>query len=432
MRKWLPLVAACLGSLMFLVDTTVVTVALPEMPGSLAGLQWVANVYTLVLAVLMLTAGSLADLYGHRDAYLGGLAVFGVASLLCGLAPDVGTLIAARALQGVGGAALAVTTFALAAGSYSGKDRGTAMGVYFAVAGLAAAIGPMLGGALTTWLGWRAIFFVNLPLVVLTVALTLSCLSNTVLNPEARIDPYGMLSFALFAGSLTYALTSGQPLWYAPAAAGLAIFAVVEPRRAHPLLDLRLLARPAFSVVLVCAMAGSVAFAALVYTSIRLQSGDGLDPIHAGLAMTPLALAAFVTSTFGGRFLHGAPPRLTVGLGLLANGLGCLLQVWSLPLGLVVTGIGVGLVGPSMGAAVMASVPAGRGGMAAGAMTTFRQLGQTLGVAVLGVLYQSGHGLDGVYLTAAGIGLAAGVLALAVIRPVGAAVDRPASARSDS
>jgi len=374
MRKWLPLAAACLGSFMFLVDTTVVTVALPDMarglPASLQSLQWVANVYTLVLAVLMLTAGSIADIYGHRDTYVGGLIAFGAASLLCGLAPDAGTLIAARALQGIGGAALAVTTFALVAGSYDGKDRGTAMGVFFAVTGLAAAVGPMLGGVLTAGFGWRAIFFVNLPLVAFTVVLALRSLSNvrhdrgtqpdrgaqrgrsTQQDRRARLDPLGMITFALAAGSLTYALTAGVRGWYIVAAGGLAAFVMVERRRDSPLLDLRLFARPAFSTVMLCAMAGSVSFACLVYTSIHLQSGEGMGPVRAGLAMTPLALASFLTSTVGGRFLHGVSPRLTVGIGLLAGGLGCALQAWSLAPGLVVTGIGVGIAGPSMGAPI--------------------------------------------------------------------------------
>ncbi|MBO2451397.1 MFS transporter [Actinomadura barringtoniae] len=431
MRKWLPLAAACLGSFMFLVDTTVVTVALPgmarDLPASLESLQWVANVYTLVLAVLMLTAGSIADIYGHRDTYVGGLIAFGAASLLCGLAPDAATLIAARALQGIGGAALAVTTFALVAGSYDGKDRGTAMGVFFAVTGLAAAVGPMLGGVLTAGFGWRAIFFVNLPIVAFTVVLALRSLTNVRRGQSgarlgkdgARLDPFGMITFAVAAGALTYALTAGERGWYFVAAAGLVAFVAVERRRGGgggPLLDLRLFARPAFSTVMLCAMAGSVSFACLVYTSIHLQSGEGLGPVRAGLAMTPLALASFLTSTVAGRFLHGASPRFTVGIGLLAGGLGCALQAWSLTPGLVVTGIGVGIAGPSMGAAVMASAPKERGGMAAGAMTTFRQLGQTLGVAVLGVVYQSESGLDGVYLTAGAIGLVTGGLAVAVIR----------------
>jgi EmrB/QacA subfamily drug resistance transporter len=430
MRKWLPLAAACLGSFMFLVDTTVVTVALPDMAhglsASLQDLQWVANVYTLVLAVLMLSAGSIADIYGHRNTYLGGLAVFAAASLLCGLAPGAGVLILGRGLQGIGGAALAVTTFSLVAASYDGKDRGTAMGMFFAINGLGAAVGPMLGGLLTTWFGWRAIFFVNLPLVVVTVVLTLASLTNARGGHGghdgrgARLDPAGMVCFAACAGSLTYALTSGEALWYGAAAGGLAAFVAVELRRRQqqPLLDLQLFARPAFSTVMIAAMAGSMAFAALVYTSIRLQSesGQGLSPVHAGLAMTPLALTSFLASTIGGRYLHGASPRLTVGTGLVISGLGCALQAWSLTLGLVVTGVGVGIVGPSMGAAVMASVPKERGGMAAGAMTTFRQLGQTLGVAVLGVVYQSESGLDGVYLVAGAVGLVGGLLALLVIR----------------
>jgi MFS family permease len=226
------------------------------------------------------------------------------------------------------------------------------------------------------------------------------------------------------------------------AAVALVAFVAVELRHPHPLLDLRLFRAVTFSAVMFCVLASSVAFSCLVFTSVWLQSVLGLSPVRSGLAMVPMALATFVVSTLAGRLLHGISPRLSVGGGLLLSGLGCGLQAHldagsgaaSITLGLAVTGVGVGLIVPAMGAAVMSAAPDGRQGMAAGAMTTFRQLGQTLGVAVLGVVFQHGlgahtalnstrpvrdaaaHGLNLAYGTAAVLGFAAGLLALVVIR----------------
>ncbi|MER6788470.1 MFS transporter [Streptomyces sp. NPDC000658] len=441
MRKWWPLVAVCLGTFMFLLDTTVLSVALPdigeELSAPLSTLQWVADVYTLVLAVLMLTMGALADRLGARTVYVAGLAVFGVSSLVCGLAPHVGVLIAARGVQGIGGAAMAVTAFALIGSVYRGPDMGRAMGVFGAVTGLAAAAGPMLGGVLTQCLSWRAVFFVNLPLVAVTVALSLRVLGAGRQGVGRRLDLPGVLAFALCTGPLTYALTlAGEEGWTSPAVLGLltlaalacGVFARVELRSAAPLLDVTLFSRASFSAVMMCVVASTAAFAALVYTSLWLQSGLGLGPVRAGLALMPLALASFATSLIGGRRLHGKSPRAILATGLLLSGIGCALQTGldarssagSLAAGLAVTGIGVGLMGPAMGAAVFAALPPERGGMAAGAMTTFRQLGQTLGVAAFGALFQHGgadlsEGLNRVLIAAAAAGIVGSVLACAFV-----------------
>ncbi|MFH8381729.1 MFS transporter [Kitasatospora sp. NPDC018058] len=442
MRMWWPLAAVCLGTFLFLLDTTVLSVALPDIGAALSAplseLQWVVDGYTLVLAVLMLTMGALADRLGARVVYAAGLVVFGCASLACGSAPTVGVLVAARAVQGAGGAAMAVTAFALIGSVYRGPVLGRAMGVFGAVTGLAAALGPMLGGVVTQYLGWRAVFLLNLPLIALTVVLALRVLPA---GPRgaggARVDVPGMVAFALAAGSLTYALSlAGERRWSSPtvltllAVAGLALaaFARIELRSAAPLLDLRLFARPFFSAAMACVLASTAAFAALVYTSVWLQTGLGLGPVRAGLALMPLALASFATSLVSGRRLHGRSPRVVLGTGLLLSGLGCAAQAgldahssaWSTAVGLVLTGVGVGLMGPAMGAAVFAALPPERAGMAAGAMTTFRQLGQTLGVAAFGVLFQQGGaapfaGLNRVLLAAAAVGLLGAVLAYVLV-----------------
>jgi MFS family permease len=293
----------------------------------------------------------------------------------------------------------------------------------------------MLGGALTAALGWRAIFLVNLPVTLLTLVLTVKAIGpgERAARPAA-LDPAGMALFAVCAGALTTALTwAGTDGWGAPpvlaglgaALAALAAFVALELRRRHPMLDLRLFRDAAFSAVMICVLASSAAFACLIYTSIWLQSAVGLGPVRAGLALMPMALTTFAVSTVSGRRV---PPRTAVTGGLLLSGVGCALQAHldggsgasSITLGLVVTGAGVGLMIPAMGAAVMTAAPPERRGMAAGAMTTFRQLGQTLGVAALGVLFQNAphdtaKGLDHVYLAAAVIGLTAAALAFTAL-----------------
>ncbi len=412
MRKWLPLTAVCLGAFMLLVDVTIVTVALPDMATSLhttfADLQWVMDIYALALAALLLGAGSLADQIGRRKLYVAGLGLFAVASLACGLATGPGMLIAFRGLQGVGGAAMFATTMALLSGAYQGRDRGIAFGVWGAVNGAAAAAGPVLGGLLTEHLDWRWIFFVNLPVSVLAVVVTLRVVKES-RNPQASgVDIPGMLTFTLFAGALTYALIRvGENGWtstttlglFALSALSLLAFVLIEMRSSRPMLDLGLFRSPAFVGIMVGGLLLSVAaFSYLVYSSLWLQSVRGMGPVTAGLAMLPMSIVAFVAAAVAGKKLHGAPPRLTIGGGLLLIGVGALLQTvigadsdWAtLAAGLAVTGAGVGLATPAMASTVMAAVPQARAGMAGGALNTARQLGNALGIAVLGAVFQAG------------------------------------------
>ncbi|MFC9324774.1 DHA2 family efflux MFS transporter permease subunit [Kitasatospora sp. NPDC057015] len=412
MRKWLPLTAVCLGAFMLLVDVTIVTVALPDMATSLhttfADLQWVMDLYALALAALLLGAGSLADQIGRRKVYLAGLGLFALASLACGLATGPGMLIAFRGLQGVGGAAMFATTMALLSGAYQGRDRGIAFGVWGAVNGAAAAAGPVLGGLLTEHLDWRWIFYVNLPVSVLAVLVTLRVVKES-RNPQASgVDLPGMVSFTVFAGALTYALIRvGDNGWtstatlglFALSAVSLLAFVLVELRSSRPMLDLGLFRSPAFVGIMTGGLLLSVAaFSYLVYSSLWLQTVRGMGPVTAGLAMLPMSVVAFVAAAVAGKKLHGAPPRLTIGGGLLLIGAGALLQMvigaestWAaLAAGLAVTGAGVGLATPAMAAAAMAAVPPARAGMAGGALNTARQLGNALGIAVLGAVFQAG------------------------------------------
>lgn len=408
---WLPLVAVCLGTFMLLVDVTIVNVALPDMAldlgASFAGLQWVVDVYALALAALLMLVGSLSDIVGRRRSYLTGLGVFTVASLACGFAPNETTLILARAVQGIGAAAMFATTIALLNTAYAGRDRSIAFGMWGATSGAAAAAGPIVGGLLTQGLSWRWIFFVNVPIGIATILLARRTLAESRLDHRPRIDWSGGAAFTLAVGALVFALvrvvdegwTSAATLLpLALAAVALAAFVAIELRSREPMLDLSLLRRPSFSGILVGSVVFSAsAFGTLVCLSIWLQTVLELSPISAGLVTLPLSGLAFVVAAAGGRLLHGVSPRWVIGTGLVLIGVGDLMMsglggdsgwVSVLP-GLAVIGLGVGLTGPVLVATAMASVPKERGGMAAGAINTGRQLGLAVGIAVLGSIFST-------------------------------------------
>jgi EmrB/QacA subfamily drug resistance transporter len=495
MRKWWPLVAVCAGAFMLLVDVTIVNVALPEMARQLhttfSDLQWVIDLYALALGALVLTVGSVADRLGRRRVYLAGLVLFAASSLACGVAPDVGVLIAARGVQGAGAAAMFATTMALISNTYSGRDRGVAFGAWGAVNGGAAAVGPVLGGLLTASVSWRLIFLVNLPVSVIAVVLTLRVVAES-RDPQPqrqhRTDLPGMVSFTVAAAALTYALirgawASGETITLiVVAAAALAAFAAAERRSAAPMLELRLLRNPVFTAMLLAGgLLSAAAWAGLTYESLWLQSVLGLSPVKAGLVMLPCAGAAFLVSGQVGRFLHRASPRVMVGAGLLLIAAGAFAQAvvrqnssWPVVIpGLVLVGVGAGLAIASLTSTAMAAVPGQRAGMAGGALSASRQLGYAFGIAVLGELFRAGltrtggsslsaalsggqaqavlartpalaprvhqafaAGLDLAWLVAGGLGLAgaAAVFVLARPRPpaspAAGAQDRPAAAVS--
>ncbi|WP_189938973.1 MFS transporter [Streptomyces sulfonofaciens] len=408
MRGWGPLTAVCLSTFMLLVDVTICVVALPDMAralhASLSDLQWVLDGYALALAALLLGVGAAADILGRRRVHVAGVVVFAAASLACGLAPGPGALVAARAVQGAGGAAMLATTLPLLGSVYEGRDRSVALGVWGAVSGAAAAVGPVLGGVLTQGPGWRWIFLVNLPVSVAAVWMSLRVVPESRAPRGRGIDWAGTATFALFAAALTYGVVrAGAVGWtsahtlsaFALAVVALGCFAVVQRRAAHPLLDPALFRRPAFLGAMVGALAfNGAAFGVLPYTSIWLQTVLGMSPVRGGLVMVPLSVASFVVAAVGGRLLHGVPARLTIGGGLLLVGVGGFCQAvldagdsWAaLVPGLVLVGFGTGLVAPAIAGAALAAVPQERAGMAGGAVNTFRQLGYALGVAVYGTV----------------------------------------------
>ena len=483
MRKWWPLVAICTGACMLLIDVTIVNVALPDMARQLnttfSDLQWVIDLYALVLGALVLTVGAIADRFGRKRLFLIGLVLFAASSLTCGLAPNVGVLIASRGVQGLGAAAMFATTMALISNTYSGRDRGMAFGIWGAVNGAASAVGPIIGGVLTVNFGWRWIFLVNLPVSVAAVALTLRVVTESKDPNPRRIDFAGMASFTILAGAFTYALIRGA--WTSPetialvavSVVALAWFIVAERRSAAPMLDLSLLRNPTFTAMLVAGgLLSAAAWAAMTYQSLWFQSVLGLSPIKAGLVVLPCAASAFLVSGQVGRFLHKTSPRWMVGLGLAVIAVGALAQAllrqssgWPVVIpGLVLVGAGAGLAMASLTSTGMAAVPWQQAGMAGGALSAFRQLGYALGIAVLGEVFDSGlthsagpslaaalsggqsqvvlahtpalaplvhrafaDGLDLVYAVAGAFGVIGAVAVFALVRPKPAAVAAPAA-----
>ncbi|MCE0539576.1 MFS transporter [Kineosporia rhizophila] len=410
MRKWTPLLAVCMGTFMLLIDITIVNVALPDITSDLQAdfshVQWVIDSYALSLAALLLGAGGLADAIGRRRVYVAGLTIFAAASVACGLAQDVDTLIAGRAVQGIGGAAMFATTVALINVSYEGRDRATAFGLWGAVSGAGAGAGLVIGGILTDLLSWRWAFWVNLPVSVLAVVLTLMVFTETA-RRRVRLDVPGMLTFTAAAALVTYAIIeAGEQGWTArvpvlTALGGLlalALFVVLQRRSENPLIDLGLLARPVFAgAVLAAAVLSCAAFGSSVLISIWLQSVVDLSPLTAGLALLPLSLVSFAVSGGLSSRLHHVPVARPIGAGLFLIGCGSLLMLlvqpgssWTALLpGLLVVGLGVGLAAPPLTSAALSAVPLQRSGMASGVLNTSRQLGTAFGVAILGSVFTS-------------------------------------------
>ncbi|MFF7242642.1 MFS transporter [Embleya sp. NPDC008237] len=410
MRKWPPLVAICLGTFMLLVDVTIVTVALPDMATDLdtelSDLEWVVDIYALALAALLLGIGSTADVLGRKATYLVGLVVFAIASLVCALAPDAGVLIAARGVQGIGAAGMFGTTIALLGSHYRGKDRAVAFAVWGATNAVAAAAGPVVGGLLTEYLDWRWIFYVNLPVSVIAVLMSVRVLKEERPAERHRIDIPGIIAFTVAAGSVTFALIRAHvDGWTSVNTLGmlglglvaLIVFIVVERRHPYPILDLTLFRSRSFVGIMSAGLLmQAAAFAYLLFTSLWLQTVLGYGPIKAGLYILPLSISAFVLSALVGRLGPWAP-KPAIGIGMLFIAAGAALQAFVkadssggvIIAGLLVAGVGVGLVTPTLSGAALASVPAARGGMAGGAVNTFRQLGFALGIAVFGVIFQA-------------------------------------------
>jgi EmrB/QacA subfamily drug resistance transporter len=410
-RKWWTLTAVSVGIFMLLLDLTIVNVALPDIEhafhASLSDLQWVIDAYALTLASLLLTSGSLADLFGRRRVFAIGIVVFTLGSLLCGVATSALFIILARGFQGIGGAIMFATSLALLAEAFHGRERGTAFGVYGAVTGIAVAIGPVLGGLITSGISWRWIFFVNIPIGVAALVVTLLKVDES-RNPAAgRTDWLGFVTFSAALAGLTYGLIkSSESSWgsigvIAPiAAAGLllAAFVAVELWQKAPMLDFSLLRKPTFTGGLVAAFGinGSI-FALFTYLILYMQDGLGLSAVATGVRFLILTGATFLTAGVAGRLTARMPIKWLIAPGFVLTGVGMLLMgglsatsTWThfVP-GFIVAGVGVGLVNVPLASTAVGVVEPARSGMASGINSTLRQVGTATGIAAMGTIFSS-------------------------------------------
>ncbi|MFJ2903191.1 MFS transporter [Streptomyces sp. NPDC087212] len=412
-RRMLVLAICCMSLLIVSLDVTVLNVALPsmqrELHASTSGLQWTIDAYTLVLASLLMLAGSTADRIGRKRVFLAGLVVFGVGSLLCSLAPNLDALIAFRMIQAVGGSMLNPVAMSIITNTFTDpRERARAIGVWGAVVGISMAAGPLVGGLLVDSVGWRSIFWINLPVALAALLLTLRHVPESRAPRARRPDPVGQaLVIALF-GSLTYAiieapdkgLTTVLPFGTVALAALIALL-WYEPRRDEPLIDLRFFHSVPFSgatVIAIAAFAGLGGF--LFLSTLYLQNVRGLDALHAGLWMLPLAVPTFLFAPVSGRLVGSRGPRpslLIAGTAMTASAL--LFAAFDaetndvlLMLGYALFGIGFGFVNAPITNTAVSGMPRTQAGVAAAVASTSRQLGQTLGVAVVGAILASGVG----------------------------------------
>jgi EmrB/QacA subfamily drug resistance transporter len=429
-RKWWTLIAVSVATFMLLLDITVVNVALPAirkgLGASFTDLQWVVDAYALTLAALVLTAGSLADRFGRRKLFAIGLGIFSVASLLCALAPDATALNLSRALQGVGGAVMFAVSLSLIAQEFTaGRERGVAMGIYGSTIGVAVAIGPLLGGALTDSLGWESIFYINVPIGLAAIAITALKVRESRDPNATRVDWPGVATFSTALFLLVLALVRGNDEGWGSttivsllvgAAVLMTAFLVIERRVAEPMLPLELFKRPAFTGVQLSAFAiSSSLFALFLYLTLYLQNYLGLSPFQAGVRYLPITVASFFAAPIAGALLSRVHARVMLSIGLVGVGVGLLLMggiaagdEWTTLLGgMLVAGAAVGLLNPVIADVAVSVVPRERSGMAAGINDTFRQVGVSVGIAVWGAVFV-GRGADKVTELTAGTSAAAG------------------------
>jgi EmrB/QacA subfamily drug resistance transporter len=410
-RKWRVLIVVCVAVFMLLLDITVVNVALPnidkELNTSFTDLQWVVDAYALTLAATMLNAGSLGDLLGRKRVFLVAIALFTLASALCGAAQSPTWLIVARGLQGIGGAGMFAVSLAIISQEFHGRERGTAFGIWGATVGMAVAIGPLVGGALTTYVGWRWIFFVNIPIGIACVAAGLRALRETRDEEHGGFDVAGLITLTAGLFALVLALLRGTDWgWssgrviglFAGAAVLLVSFALIELRQAAPMLDLRLFKVPTFTGAQITAFTISAGmFAQFLFLPLYLESVLGLSAVATGVRFLPLSLLAFVVAPISGRLSTRVPVRFLLASGLALCGVALLLMSgisvdseWTTLLpGFLVAGVGIGLVNAPLASTSVSVVEPRHAGMASGTNNTFRQIGIATGIAALGAIFQN-------------------------------------------
>jgi EmrB/QacA subfamily drug resistance transporter len=411
-RKWWTLGAVSFGLFMIMLDNTVVNVALPAMQRSLgigpSELEWVVVAYALTFATLMLTGGKLADLFGRRLLFIVGLVIFTAASLACGLAPNAGVLIGARTVQGIGAAIMNPATLGIITATFPPRQRGTAIGIWAGTAGMALAIGPLVGGVLTEKFSWSWVFYVNVPVGILGVLVTLWAVDESRdMSEEQRLDLPGLLTSGAGLFALTYALIEANshgwssPLilsLFAVAAVLLAAFVLLEHRQRIPMLDLSLFRSATFSGAnFSMLLVGLAMFGIFFYNSLFIQNILGYSAIQTGATFLPMTVLIILIAPQAGRLTDRVGARWLIGVGmtLLAVSLVLFAQVgrggnfWNLLPALLVGGFGMAMTMTPTTAAAMGSVAVDKAGVGSAVLNSSRQVGGSIGIALMGAIIAS-------------------------------------------
>jgi EmrB/QacA subfamily drug resistance transporter len=411
-RKWWTLGAVALGLFMIMLDNTIVNVALPSMQRdlgiSVSELEWIVSGYALTFAVLLLTGGKLADLYGRRRIFVVGLAVFTISSLACGLAPSAAVLIGARVVQGVGAALMNPATLSIIVATFPPSERGRAIGIWVGVSAMALAIGPLVGGVITEHASWSWIFFINVPIGVLAMfAARVFIDESRDTSSQHRLDLPGLLSSAIALFALTFGLieadrygwTSGLILGlFAVAIVGFAVFVTLELRQGVPMLDLSLFRHGTFAGANTAMLLTAFAmFGMLFFLSLYVQDVLGYSATRAGAAFLPMTVMITLVAPIAGRLSDRVGSRWLMGGGLTLVGVALMLfsrlgvhsSYWMILPALIIAGLGISLTMTPTTAAVMASVPVDKAGVGSAVLNSFRQVGGSLGIAVIGAIVTS-------------------------------------------
>jgi len=454
-RKWWTVASVAFALFMIMLDNTVVNVALPAIQRDLgigvSQLEWVVTGYALSFAVLMLTGGKLADMLGRRRIFLVGLAVFTISSLFCGLAGTPELLIGARVVQGVGAALMLPATLSIITATFAPEERGAALGIWAGVSAMALAIGPLVGGLITEHISWNWIFYVNVPVgIVGMVAGRIIIRESRDTSREQRLDIPGLLTSGIALFALVYALIEGNTKgWSSSLIIGLfvlaavmgIVFVVLELHQRLPLFDVKLFANPTFAGANVVALLVSLAmFGVFFFISLFMQNILGYSAVRAGAAFLPMTLLIIVVAPLAGRASDRLGSRwlMTGGLTLLSGSLLIFAQLqpdstyWSLLPAMILGGVGMASTMTPMTAAALSAVPVDKAGVGSGMLNTFRQVGGSLGIAVMGAILASGsksaiadgatpvdafmNGLHHALYVAAVIAFAGAVVAAATIR----------------
>ncbi|HEX6796341.1 MAG TPA: MFS transporter [Ktedonobacterales bacterium] len=420
--RWWALAATCVGLFMALLDITIVNVALPtigdDLHASFADLQWVVNAYALSLAVFLVTGGRLGDIFGRKRLFMLGLGLFALGSLICGVSGSfsiggfshIQVLIAARAFQGIGGAIMTPLALAIIAATFGGRERAAAIGIYGGVTGLAVAIGPVVGGLLVTNVGWQSIFFVNVPIGVIGIAMCALTVSESFDRTASRsIDVFGLITLTISVFCLVLALIQGDDpdkgwtstyilILFAIAALALIVFVIGELRLKSPMVDPRLFGNASFSgaAIVAFALSGGL-YALFFFLTLYFQNFLGYSALDTGLRFLPLSGLTLVVAPLAGTLTHRLGPKLIMVAGMACAVASVLLMTVITPAdtqsdwvrllpAFVLGGIASGLVSPVISNVAVSTVHYNRAGMASGISGVCRQIGTAFGIAFLGAI----------------------------------------------